>query len=131
MESLVNPVETARSLQPLVREHADESEAQRHLASPIAEAFAASGLYRIAAPAEAYGSAQPPLTQIETIEQISQADGSAGWNLMIGIETFGLVSTGFGPNMHLIEDPSVVVSSSTAVPFTSVSRFSARASSSR
>ena len=114
MDQTVDPVEIARSLQPLVRQHADESEAQRHLASPIAEAFAASGLYRIAAPPEAFGTAHPPLTQVETIEQISQADGSAGWNLMIGIETFGLVSTGFGPNMHLIEDPQVVVASSTA-----------------
>ena len=29
------------------------------------------------------------MTQIETIETIARFDGSAGWNLMIGVETFG------------------------------------------
>lgn len=109
-----DPVALARSLQPLVREHADQSESQRHLAREVAEAFAQSGLYRIAAPHDSFGSEHPPLTQIETIEQIAKADGSAAWNLMIGIESFGLIAPGFGPLLYLIEESSAVIASSTA-----------------
>ncbi len=108
------PVEKAESLQALVREHADISESQRHLASEVAKAFAAEGLYRIAAPADSFGSEADPLTQVETIEAIAVADGSAAWNLMIGIESFGLIAPGFERCRDLIEDPMVVMCSSTA-----------------
>jgi alkylation response protein AidB-like acyl-CoA dehydrogenase len=111
---VATPVERAIALKELVRKHADASEAQRHLASEVAEAFAASGLYRIAAPKDHFGSEEDPLTQVETIEAIAQADGSAAWNLMIGIETFGLVAPGFVQCRELIEDPGVVLCSSTA-----------------
>lgn len=107
-------VERARNLHDLVRAHADESEAQRHLAAEVAREFAAQGLYRIAAPADCFGSEESPQTQIETIETIAYADGSAAWNLMIGIETFGLVAPGFTHCKDLIEDPMVVMCSSTA-----------------
>jgi alkylation response protein AidB-like acyl-CoA dehydrogenase len=107
-------VERAIALQPLVRTHADTSEAQRHLQAEVAQAFAQEGLYRIAAPQEWHGSAQDPLTQVETIEAIAQADGSAAWNLMIGIETFGLVAPGFLHCKELLADPLMVMCSSTA-----------------
>ena len=61
-----DPVQIALELQPLVRQHADDSELQRHLAQPIAQAFAQSGLYRIAAPPPV-GTAATPLQQVETI----------------------------------------------------------------
>ena len=62
----MNPVEAAVSLQPLVRDFADQNEAQRHLAPEIARAFCQHGLYRIAAPEDAYGSAHDPITQMRT-----------------------------------------------------------------
>ncbi|MEM9622165.1 MAG: acyl-CoA dehydrogenase family protein [Pseudomonadota bacterium] len=111
---MTTPVEQAQQLQELVRAHADQSEQQRHLAAPVAEAFARHGLYRIAAPEDALGSAADPLTQVETIEAVAYADGSAAWNLMIGIESFGLIAPGFGACQHLIKDPAVVMCSSTA-----------------
>jgi alkylation response protein AidB-like acyl-CoA dehydrogenase len=111
---MATPVERARNLQGLVREHADESEAQRHLSAPVARAFAESGLYRIAAPRDYFGSEEDPRAQIETIEAIAYADGSAAWNLMIGIESFGLIAPGFTNCRELIEDPTVVLCSSTA-----------------
>ena len=93
--------------------HADQSEAQRHLAAEVAEAFAREGLYRIAAPTP-IGSAATPLLQVETIEAIARIDGSAAWNLMIGIESFGLIAPGFDQCSDLIEDPFTVLCSSTA-----------------
>ncbi len=108
------PVERAAALEALVHEHATESEQQRHLSSAVAQAFARTGLYRIAAPRACFGEEADPLTQVETIETISRFDGSAGWNLMIGIETFGLIAPAFDRCLELIRDPEVVMCSSTA-----------------
>jgi alkylation response protein AidB-like acyl-CoA dehydrogenase len=109
-----DPVERAQSLDALVREHADQAERDRQLPQPVAEAFAANGLYRIGAPAWCGGESADPLTQFRTIEAIAEADGSAGWNLMIGIETFGLVAPGMATCAELIADPGIILCSSTA-----------------
>ena len=108
------PQERAKGLLGLVREHADESESQRHLKGEVAIAFAQEGLFRIAAPVDFFGSEEDPVTQIETIETVASVDGSAAWNLMIGIETFGLIAPGFIHCRELIEDQSVIMCSSTA-----------------
>ena len=108
------PQERAKGLLGLVREHADESESQRHLKGEVARAFAQEGLFRIAAPVDFFGSEEDPVTQIETIETVASVDGSAAWNLMIGIETFGLIAPGFIHCRELIEDQSIIMSSSTA-----------------
>jgi len=104
----------AEALLPLIREHADESEAQRRLHSAVATAFAASGLYRLGVPLSAGGEGGDPKAQIEVIESASTADGSAGWNLMIGIESFGLIVPGFRNCKELIQDPLEVICGSTA-----------------
>lgn len=111
---MTTPLETAASLEPLVRAHADQSERERRLSAPVAEAFAASGLYRIAAPEDLGGLDADPMTQMAVIETVSRFDGSAGWNLMIGIETFALLAPGCVGCRALIEDPMVVLASSTA-----------------
>ena len=108
------PQERAKGLLGLVREHADESESQRHLKGEVAIAFAQEGLFRIAAPVDFFGSEEDPVTQIETIETVASVDGSAAWNLMIGIEAFGLIAPGFIHCRDLIEDQSVIMCSSTA-----------------
>ena len=100
---------------PLIREHADEAEEQRHLPRPVAEAFAREGLYRLAGTPDIHGADADPMTQIRVIEAVSRADGSAGWNLMIGIETFGLIGPGFKNRCpELIADPATIMASSTA-----------------
>ena len=111
---MTTPLETAESLETLVRTHADEAERQRRLSTPVAEAFAASGLYRIGAPQDLAGIDADPMTQMAVIETVSRFDGSAGWNLMIGIENFALLAPACGGCRALIEDPNVVLASSTA-----------------
>ncbi len=111
---MTTPLEKAESLEALVRAHADEAERQRRLPAPVAEAFAASGLYRIGAPESLSGLDADPLTQMLVIETVSRFDGSAGWNLMIGIENFALLAPACGGCRALIEDPLVVLASSTA-----------------
>lgn len=107
-------LERAAALRPLILEHADASEAERHLHPAVAAAFARSGLYRLGVPASAGGEGGDPVTQIEVIECASAADGSAGWNLMIGIESFGLIMPGFRDCKDLVADPLEVLCSSTA-----------------
>ena len=107
-------MERARALQPLVREAADEAERERRLPARVARAMARAGLYRIAAPRAFQGGEADPDTQIRTIEAVSEADGAAGWNLMIGIETFGLLAPRFRRGRELFADPLAIVCSSSA-----------------
>ena len=109
-----DPLTRALSLESIVCEHADQADRERHLPRAVAEAFASNGLYRLGAPKEFGGEQADPMTQIETIEAISRFDGSAGWNLMIGVETFGLSAPGFGKCAQLIADPMVILCGSTA-----------------
>jgi alkylation response protein AidB-like acyl-CoA dehydrogenase len=110
----ISPVQRAQALEALIRKHADDADGNRHLSKEVAVAFAENGLYRIGAPKAYSGEESDPMTQIETIETISRFDGSAGWNLMIGVETFGLMAPSFGECEYLIKDPMVVLCGSTA-----------------
>ncbi len=107
-------VAKAEDLGPLVAAYAHQAENERRLPAPVAEAFAREGLYRIAAPKKFHGAEADPMTQIRVIEAVSRVDGSAGWNLMIGIETFGIIGPGFAQCPALIADPMTVMASSTA-----------------
>ena len=107
-------VDCALSAVDLVKQHADEAELNRHMSSPVAEKFSELGLYRLAAPVACGGADADPETQMRVLEIISRADGSSGWNLMIGIETFGLVGPSMGSCLDIIADPHVIMASSTA-----------------
>lgn len=109
-----DPVAAARALQPLVREAAAEADRERRLPARVAEAMAKAGLYRVGAPRSFGGDQQDPATQIAVIEAISEADGAAGWNLMIGIESFGLLALRFPRGAELFADPAVILAGSTA-----------------
>lgn len=109
--STSHTVSRARALAPLVREAAEEADRERRLPERVARAFAEAGLYRLAVPASLGGAELDPLSQIETIEAVSMADGSAGWNLMIGVENLGFL----GPALPLataqkiFADPMLIV----------------------
>ena len=104
----------AESLQALVRQHADRSESIRHLPHEVAQGFAQNQLYRLGAPTLIAGVDARPTTQMKVIEAISRADGSAGWNLMIGVETFALVGPSMFSCREIVADPTKVMASSTA-----------------
>src|SRR4051794_41470226 len=86
----LSPIDTAKALQPLVREHADEAEAQGYVSEVVVRALAEAGLYRLCAPAVFGGAEADPVTTIKVIEAISAGDGATGWAMMIGIETVGI-----------------------------------------
>ena len=107
-------LEKVESLSGLIREHAADADRVRHLAKPVASAFAQNQLYRLGAPHAIGGADARPTVQMSVIESASRADGSAGWNLMIGIETFALVGPSMATCKDVVEDPLVIMASSTA-----------------
>ncbi|MEZ5232742.1 MAG: acyl-CoA dehydrogenase family protein [Acidimicrobiales bacterium] len=105
-------VAAARALQPVVRAHAEQAQALRHAPEPVVRAMADAGLYRLAAPACFGGAEADPISTIEAIEAISEADGSIGWVLMIGIETVGIGGSLMEPDMAaglFAEHPDLVM----------------------
>jgi alkylation response protein AidB-like acyl-CoA dehydrogenase len=105
-------IERARDLVPMLRDCADQAERDRHLPQRAAEAMARAGLYRVAAPRRVGGAECEPAEQIETIETIAAADGSVGWNLMIGIEVMGFLGAALERDVSskLFADPDLIVS---------------------
>jgi len=80
-ETLLNAV---RTLEPLIRQHADEAECNRRLAQPVVHALAEAGLFRMCIPHTLGGLEVSPLTFYRVVEAVARIDGSTGWCLFIG-----------------------------------------------
>jgi alkylation response protein AidB-like acyl-CoA dehydrogenase len=76
-------VARARALQPLLREHAAEADAQRSLTEQVHAALTDAGMFRIAAPTHFGGYDADMRTLVEVIEELSVADASAAWLVAI------------------------------------------------
>jgi len=82
---------SAAALAPRVRELADETERGRRLPQELVDAFAHAGIFRMLVPRRFGGGEADVETLIATLEELSRADGSAGWCAMIGA-TSGVVA---------------------------------------
>jgi alkylation response protein AidB-like acyl-CoA dehydrogenase len=85
-------VVAARSVDPVVRAHADQAEAERRLPSPVVDALVSAGLTRMCVPAVYAGPEADPMTMVEAIAAVAGADGSAGWCAMIASTTSSMAS---------------------------------------
>ncbi len=74
----------AKHLAVLVEEQAEEAERQRHQTDAVVEAFREAGLYRMLLPRALGGAELSFVDAMEVVEQVSWADGSAGWCTMVG-----------------------------------------------
>jgi indole-3-acetate monooxygenase len=83
----LDPRAAVRGLTEPVRERADEIEAGRRVPPDLAAAFADAGLFRLCVPRSLGGIEADATVLFECIEEMSAADGSAGWCLMIGATT--------------------------------------------
>lgn len=83
-ENHPGPLESARLIGAEVADRAEEIEAARTLPADLVSRFREAGLFSMALPAALGGAECPPLTVIEVIEEMSRADASAGWTLLIG-----------------------------------------------
>ena len=77
-----SPVERARAIAPVLEERAADAERERTLPQQTLKALAEAGLLRICLPRELGGEEPNFVELIETWEELSRADGSAGWTAM-------------------------------------------------
>src|SRR5437879_6346387 len=84
-------LDAAAALAPVVQASAVESERSRRLPTPLVEAMARSGLFRLWIPRGIGGEESDPMTLVRVVEEISRADGAAGWCMAIagGYGVFG------------------------------------------
>src|SRR3978361_1793042 len=73
----------ARQLGPQIHAARQEAEELRQTPPALANAITEAGLYQMYLPRSAGGSEMSPLTVFSAIEELSKADGSVGWSVMI------------------------------------------------
>jgi indole-3-acetate monooxygenase len=106
----LDPLAAVRELTDSVPGRADEIEAARRLPPDLAAAFANAGLFRLCVPRSLGGLEAEARVLFRCIEEMSAADGSAGWCLMIGATTAVLAPLLAEPAAKEIygSDPKVV-----------------------
>jgi alkylation response protein AidB-like acyl-CoA dehydrogenase len=73
----------SRQLGPQIRAARQEAEELRETPPALANAITKAGLYQMYLPRSADGPEMSPLAVFSAIEELSKADGSVGWNVMI------------------------------------------------
>ena len=79
-------IDAAKRLAPRIQASAEEIEQSRRLPLPLVEAMAQAGLFRLWIPRALGGEEVDPMTLVRVVEEVSRADGAAGWCMAIGGE---------------------------------------------
>jgi alkylation response protein AidB-like acyl-CoA dehydrogenase len=77
-------IDRARTLAPIIREHAEGMEKQRRVAKPVFEALAKAGFNGLFAPRSLGGLEVDPVTCFRVVEEVARADSAAAWSLQSG-----------------------------------------------
>ena len=111
------PLDIARALAPRIRERAAEIEAARQLPRDLVMDIANARLFKVGVSEAEGGLGADILTTLRVIEEVARADGSTGWCLAMGINTFRQ-SAQFGPEVRrkLFHTDPVGVSAGSANP---------------
>ena len=80
-------IEGAARVATAARAGADEAEQLRTMPRDLVERIRREGLFRMAMPASLGGLEMDPIAIVTAIETVAQADGSAGWTVLIGNST--------------------------------------------
>jgi alkylation response protein AidB-like acyl-CoA dehydrogenase len=91
-----NIVESLRALHAGIAGRSEEIEATRQLPRDIADSMVATGAFKLCVPREIGGVQGTALELVTAIEEMSQADGAAGWCLMISA-TSGVTAAYLAP----------------------------------
>jgi alkylation response protein AidB-like acyl-CoA dehydrogenase len=82
----LNPQAIAKSLKPLLREHATVAEKQGKISDEVFKALQSSGLFSMMFPKRAGGVGRKLITHLETVAELAKADPASAW-------AFGLLSS--------------------------------------
>jgi alkylation response protein AidB-like acyl-CoA dehydrogenase len=77
----------ARSLRPIIEEYRAEAERERRLPMPVYEAMRDAGIFRMWVPKALGGYGLGEADLLPVVEEVARYDGSAAWNLAIGVES--------------------------------------------
>src|ERR1700675_4961421 len=88
VRTAATPLELARSLAPRIRAWADEIEAARQLPRDLVLDIANAGLVKVGLSAAEGGHGGDIRTRLREIAEVARADGSTGWCVAMGINTF-------------------------------------------
>lgn len=78
-----DPLAAARAFVPEIRACADQIEQERRLPDSLVDALAAAGLFKLTVPQALGGSETPLHSVLDVIEEVSRADGSTGWTVLV------------------------------------------------
>ena len=81
-----NPLDTAHSLLPRVRDLATETELTGRVPQPLVDQLIEAGLFHLLVPRSLGGSETDPITAARVVEAIASADGSTGWIVMLALQ---------------------------------------------
>jgi alkylation response protein AidB-like acyl-CoA dehydrogenase len=82
------PLDVARALAPRIRARAAEIEATRQLPPDLVMELATAGIFKAALAEAEGGLGADVVTALQVIEEIARADGSTGWCVAMGINSF-------------------------------------------
>ncbi len=83
-ESGADILAAVRALGPMIRGEAEAIEAAGRLTPKVVDGLQQAGAFRMTMPRAMGGPEVDPITQLEIVEEVARADGSAGWVVMIG-----------------------------------------------
>lgn len=83
-ESGADILAAARALGPMIRAEAETIEAAGRLTDKVVAGLKQAGVFRMTMPRSMGGPEVNPIEQLEIVEEVARADGSAGWVVMIG-----------------------------------------------
>jgi alkylation response protein AidB-like acyl-CoA dehydrogenase len=111
------PLDVARALTPRIRARASEIEAARQLPADLVMDIANAGLFKVAVSEAEGGFGADIITTLRVIEEVARADGSTGWCLAMGINSFRQ-SAQFAPEVRkkLFHTNPVGISAGSANP---------------
>jgi alkylation response protein AidB-like acyl-CoA dehydrogenase len=83
-QSDVNPVSAVGALTQMIREECEVVDRTRAIPATVIDALRDARVFHLLAPRAVGGAEADPLTFLRVVEEVSYADGSAGWCTMIG-----------------------------------------------
>ncbi len=108
-------IETARKFAPAITASRDHMDVECQLPTKLANEMAEQGLFGLYVPKELGGPETDPITAFHVVEEIAQADGSAGWCVFNGAAVSAAVAR-ISPKAvrEIFGDPPIVLGSGSA-----------------